>query len=83
MEIGHNQKAQHNLINEFEILREMDHPNILKMFQMYKDETYFYIVTELCKGCELFDELYKRKSFTEADASHIFLQIASATRYIH
>ena len=61
----------------------MDHPNILKMFHMYQDSTHFYIVTELCKGSELFEELSKRKSFTEAEASHIFFQIISAARYIH
>ena len=40
---------------EFEILKNLDHPNIVKMFEFFEDEKRFYIVTDICKGGELFD----------------------------
>ena len=49
----------------------MDHPNILKLFEVFQDESRYYVVTELCKGGELFDEIVKRQRFSEKDAAEI------------
>ena len=43
------------LIDEVEILKRLDHPNIIKIYEFYQDKKKFYIVTELCTGGELFD----------------------------
>ena len=43
------------LLTEINILTDMDHPNVLKIFEAYQDAKKFYIVTELCQGGELFD----------------------------
>jgi calcium-dependent protein kinase len=55
----HDRKA---LINETTILRNMDHPNIVKMYEFFDDniEKSYYIVTELCKGGTLLDEIIGR-----------------------
>lgn len=37
------------------ILQESDHPNIVRLYEAYEDEKNFYLVTEYCKGGELFD----------------------------
>ena len=34
-----------------------DHPNIIKMHEFFEDEKRYYLVTEICKGGELFDEI--------------------------
>jgi len=57
------------LFNEINILRELDHPNIVKMYEFFEDEKRYYIVTEICKGGELFDEIIARGKFTERDAA--------------
>jgi len=44
------------MTNEIEIMKKLDHPNIIKLFESYNDSKNFYIVTELCTG----DELFKR-----------------------
>ena len=59
---------QEKLINEMRILRELDHPNIVKIMEYFEDEEKFYIVTELCSGGEVFDEIVKQGSFSEKDA---------------
>lgn len=45
------------ILNEFDILRGIDHPNLLKIYQLYEDEETgtFYIVTDLYQGGELYD----------------------------
>ena len=50
---------EQNFKYEINILKELDHPNIIKLFEIFEDEKKYYLVTELCKGGELFDEIIK------------------------
>lgn len=71
------------MINEIELLRQLDHPNIVKIFEFFQDDKRFYIVTELLKGGELFDKIIKYKKFTEYDAAKYMKQVLSALAYCH
>ncbi len=71
------------LFNEINILKELDHPNIVKMYEFFEDEKRYYIVTEICKGGELFDEIIARGKFTERDASILMKQVLSCVNYCH
>ena len=51
----------------------MDHQNIVKLYEVYEDDVNFYLITDLLKGGELFDEIVKRSKFTEKDAAEIML----------
>jgi Protein kinase domain len=44
-----------SLRREIEILRCVKHPNIIELIDVYEDERYIHLVTELCTGGELFD----------------------------
>ncbi|KAL4466461.1 hypothetical protein ABPG73_019079 [Tetrahymena malaccensis] len=72
-----------NLENEIDILRNLDHPNIIKIYEFYKDSNYFYIVSELCTGGELFDKIIEEKSFDEYKACNIIKQVLQAVNYCH
>jgi len=50
-----NKHEQKLLEEEINILRTMDHPNIVKLYEAYQDNKRYFIVTELCTGGELFD----------------------------
>lgn len=71
------------LFNEINILKEIDHPNIVKMYEYFEDDKRFYIVTELCKGGELFDEIIARGKFGEKDAAVLIKQVLGCINYCH
>ena len=69
--------------NEIEVLKALDHPNIIKLFDCYQDKSYYYMVEEYCSGGDLFDYIQKEKFFTEKKAGIIFNQILSAVNHLH
>lgn len=70
-------------MKEISVLKELEHPNIIKIFEYYIDEHYHYIVTELVTGGELYDTIVKFQKFNEKKAAYIMLQILSALNYLH
>ena len=70
-------------MKEVEIMAQLDHPNILKMFETFEDNQYIYLVTELCEGGELFDKVSDDGFLSEAESLDIFRQLVSALNYLH
>lgn len=68
---------------EIDILKNLTHPNILRLFEVFEDKKYIYLVTEYCEGGELFDEIVSRGKFEEKDAAGIIKQVLSAISYCH
>ena len=83
-----NPKARKYLDNEINILKEVDHPNIIKLIEVQETSTHFYLVMELCNGGGLSDclEEYKKtykKAFPEETVQYLMRQIVSAINYLH
>jgi calcium-dependent protein kinase len=74
---------ERKLFLEVNILSKLSHPNIMEIYEFYEDKANFYIVSELCKGGELFDKITEKGSFKEAEACPIMLQLVSAICYSH
>jgi serine/threonine protein kinase len=53
------------------------------LHEVYEDSKNIYLVTELCEGGELFDEIIARGRFEEKDAANILQQLLSAIAYCH
>lgn len=68
---------------EVEILKSLDHPNIVKLYELYQDSKNYYLITEFLEGGELFDKLQHQKNFSERLAAHYMKQILSAVSYCH
>lgn len=68
---------------EIDILKNLTHPNILRLFEVFEDKKYIYLVTEYCEGGELFDEIVSRGKFEEKDAANVIKQVLSAISYCH
>ena len=64
-----------------------DHPNIIKLYEIYEDEKYIYLIMQLCRGGELFDKIMehisKNTKYTEKEILRIFQQLMSALNYCH
>lgn len=58
--------------NELCILKKLDHPNVVKIYEFYEDTYNIYIVSELCKGGELYDLITLQKNLSEKLAANIF-----------
>jgi calcium-dependent protein kinase len=76
------------LKREIEILKEVKHPNIIELFEVYEDERYLHLVTEVCSGGELFDRIIAKTQseeghFSEHDAAMLVHDILDAIRYCH
>jgi calcium-dependent protein kinase len=56
----HIKKNYRSLKRELGILRILDHPNIIKLYEIFEDDKYVHIVTELCRGGDLFDYLLNK-----------------------
>lgn len=72
-----------SLENEISVLKRADHPNIVKMCEMFEDKNYLYLVMDLVTGGELFDRIVARGSYTEKDASDCVNEILVAVGYLH
>ena len=76
-----------SLKSEIQILIKLDHPNIIKLYEIYENDNYIYLVMELCTGGELFDRIIQKteqgKQFTEKEVANIFQQMMSAINYCH
>jgi len=70
-------------LKEIQLLSELDHPNIIKIFEYFVDDVYYYIITELAKGGELYDQICNIKNYSENDAAIIMKQILSGIYYVH
>lgn len=78
------EEAKSRFINEFEILRRTDHPNIVTLYEYYEDDRNFYLVQELCSGGELLDMMMSREQgFSEVRAACYIKQVLSAVCHCH
>jgi len=67
-----------SILSEFEALKKLDHPNLVKLIEQYEDKDYIFLVQEYLSGLLLYDELCEREQFSEEDARMIFKQALSA-----
>lgn len=57
---------------EIKILQNLDHPNIIKLFEFFEDEDCIYLIMEVCSGGELFDRIIEQDYLTEVGAAQAF-----------
>jgi calcium-dependent protein kinase len=73
------------LREEIFIMCQLDHPNIVRLEEVYESHSEIYLVQELCVGGELFDRLDEQPDYhyTEAECARLVKQMLSAVRYLH
>jgi calcium-dependent protein kinase len=75
------------LHTEIEILKQVDHPNIVKLKDVFFGKRSVYVITDLCRGGELFELLNSGRNqgfvFREDRASKLMRDMTSAVHYLH
>jgi len=71
------------LQTEVEILSQIDHPNIVKLHEIYDEKTRFNMVMELMTGGELFDRIVEKEHYSEKEAADTIRPVVDAIRYCH
>jgi len=79
------EEEMQQLREEIFIMCQLDHPNIVRLEEVYESEEEIYLVEELCNGGELFDRLDDQPDYhyTEQECARLVKQMLCAVRYIH
>ena len=67
--------------DEIEILKSLDHPDIVRIIESYNTKDSYVLVTEYCEGGELYDQV--RNQLSETQIAVIFKQLLSGLAYLH
>jgi calcium-dependent protein kinase len=73
----------HLLKREISILQSLDHENVIKLYSVYQDVDYLYLVMEYCAGGNLQDRLQKAGRMPEHIAKKLARELLSALAYMH
>jgi len=71
------------VISEISILKKLDHPNIMKIYEFYEDEKNYYIISEFCDQGDLLGKMNKLHSMTELVVRFLMRQVLDAVAYLH
>ncbi|RVX22350.1 CBL-interacting serine/threonine-protein kinase 7 [Vitis vinifera] len=71
------------IVREVTAMRSLQHPNILKIYEIMATKSKIYLIIELAKGGELFTKISRRGRLTEAAARRYFQQLVSALLFCH
>jgi calcium/calmodulin-dependent protein kinase I len=69
--------------DEVQILLDLSHPNIIRLYELYKTPDYFFLVLEKLDGGELFYRISEKEAYSEMDARNVCESIFDAIAYCH
>ena len=71
------------LLDEIIILKNLEHPNIMKLYEFFEDDKSYYMVSEFCDQGDLFDKMQKLNWMTEIVVKFLMEQVLNAIAYLH
>lgn len=69
------------LKREITILQQLDHPNIMKLLDLFNEKLWIYMVTELVSAGELFDRIVQKEHYDESEARDVGRVMFGAIKY--
>jgi len=72
-----------DIIHEIMIMKNLDHPHVIKLYEFYTDEYNYYLINEFCTEGDLSEKMYKLKSLPEPIVKIIMAQIFNAVLYLN
>ena len=76
-------RANAELNAELNLLKTINHPNVMKTYEFYEDSKFIYIISEVCAGGELFDYIVEAGTISEPISADIMNQLFTAVSYMH
>ena len=70
-------------IKEINLLKNLDHPNIVKFYDFFEEEENIYLMMEFLEGCTLKQYIQKTEIISENNARIIIKQLLTALSYLH
>ena len=77
------QKDNKEILREIDVLRSLDHPNVMKIYEFLEDEKNYYLIEEFCDGGDLDTILNGKKIYCEFLVKFIMYQVFLAINYLH
>lgn len=71
------------LRSEIEVMKKMNHPNIIRLFEVFESPSELFLVMECASGGELFDRIKDAGAFSEKDASQVLRMMCEGIKYMH
>jgi calcium/calmodulin-dependent protein kinase I len=71
------------LKDEIAVLQELHHPNIIRLYDVFEEKDYYYLVTEKMMGGELFDRIVQKSYYNEKEARDVCVILFKAIEYCH
>eukprot|EP01012_Entosiphon_sulcatum_P011921 TRINITY_DN17418_c0_g1_i3.p2 TRINITY_DN17418_c0_g1~~TRINITY_DN17418_c0_g1_i3.p2 ORF type:complete len:560 (-),score=81.36 TRINITY_DN17418_c0_g1_i3:1682-3361(-) len=71
------------LLSEVQLLRRIDHPHVVKIFDVFDTADELCLILELLPHGDLFDEIVRKQKYQEEEARALFWQLAAAVDYLH
>jgi len=68
---------------EIDIMKKLDHPNVLKLYEVFETDEIIALVMELVNGGELFYKIVEKGNYSEKDAANIVRQMTKGVEYLH
>ena len=81
--IGSSEENEEELRNEIEVLKNLDHPNIMKIFEFFEDENNIYLIAEFCGGGDIAGLMDKYGVFPEFLLKYVMFQVFLAISFLH
>uniref|UniRef100_A0AAQ4QXK9 MAP/microtubule affinity-regulating kinase 3 n=1 Tax=Gasterosteus aculeatus aculeatus TaxID=481459 RepID=A0AAQ4QXK9_GASAC len=78
-----NPTSLQKLFREVRIMKGLNHPNIVQLFEVIETDKTLYLIMEYASGGEVFDYLVSHGRMKEVEARAKFRQIVSAVHYCH
>ena len=81
--LNNNMESEEELKNEIEVLKNLDHPNIMKIYEFYEDDKFIYLINEFCGGGDIAGLNDKFGNFPEFLLKYVMFQVFLAISFLH
>lgn len=71
------------LKDEISVLKELNHSNIIRLYDVYDEKNYYFLVTEKMMGGELFDRIVQKTFYSEKEARDTAVVLFKAIHFCH